>query len=205
MADGNNRLSVVPVGEETSPTGGFYCLYLRTYTIMSQGPETAKKALTAEFENEAFATQTKLVDPIDALGHIWGKPTYKRATKSDGQRTVTATRVCARDSSHVETETVVAASKVAQQPTTTANGVKVYTASFKNPAFEPQSMTEAITVKARQTPVQRSATPVTTTTSTTLASTGDLANQRLMALLAGMGFSLSIAGFKARRKFAHAR
>ena len=165
--------------------------------------EQGGKALTAEFKNEAFETQTKLLDPIDALGHIWGKPSYKWETKSNGQKTVTATRICARDSSHVETETVVAAAKVTKQPTATTKGVKVYTATFKNPAFETQTINETITVKATQTPVKRSATPATTTTK--LASTGDLANQRLMALLAGMGFSLSIAGFRARRKYAHAR
>ncbi|MDO4536978.1 MAG: InlB B-repeat-containing protein, partial [Coriobacteriales bacterium] len=60
-----------------------------------------------------------------ALGHLWGEPTYEW---SADRKTVTATRTCTRDASHVETETAQ-----------TVRAGNTYTASFTNPAFETQT------------------------------------------------------------------
>ena len=79
---------------------------------------------------------------IAALGHSWGEPSYAWAT--DNSR-VTATRVCAHDESHVETETVDATYAVTTPPTTEAVGVGTYTSDpFTNEAFEQQTKTVEI-------------------------------------------------------------
>ncbi len=92
-----------------------------------------KTTYTAVFRNSAFSKQTKTVDDISATGHNWGEPTYKW---SEDNRTVTATRVCLNDQTHVETETVGTSSVVSAEPTCEAKGTRVYTSnSFKNSAF----------------------------------------------------------------------
>lgn len=97
-------------------------------TCESAGSET----YTATFVNEAFKTQTQ-VNTIMPLGHDWKAPVYEW---SNDHMTCTATRVCNRDASHVETETVSAT--VTIEGTTT----KVYTAQFENSAFETQIYNE---------------------------------------------------------------
>ena len=55
---------------------------------------------SAAFENTAFEVQTKTEEiAIDSNAHSWGEITY---TWADDNSTVTATRVCNTDSSHVE-------------------------------------------------------------------------------------------------------
>ena len=78
--------------------------------------------------------------PIAALGHEWGEPTYEW-TKTQTGYSVTATRVCARDPEHIETETVDATALVTLQPTCTDAGETTYTATFANEAFAKQSKT----------------------------------------------------------------
>ena len=97
--------------------------------------EAGKTVYTAEFENEAFETQTKTV-AIDALNHEWSEVKYVWA---DDNSNVTASRVCARDAAHVETETVNTVYTVKTAATTAAEGVGVYTATFKNAAFAEQT------------------------------------------------------------------
>ena len=74
-------------------------------------------------------------------GHSWGTPTY---TWSSDNKTCTATRVCSRDSSHTETETVNTTSTVIKQPTTTATGTRKFTATFSNSAFTTQTKNVSI-------------------------------------------------------------
>ena len=69
---------------------------------------------------------------IPALGHEWGEPTY---TWGEGNATCTAVRVCTRDASHTETETVNAAYEVVTAPTLEAPGLGRWTAVFGNEAF----------------------------------------------------------------------
>jgi len=54
---------------------------------------------------------------------------------------VTAKRVCKKDESHVETETVKTTSKVSKEATCETEGETVYTAAFENEAFEDQTKT----------------------------------------------------------------
>ena len=97
-----------------------------------------KTTYTATFTNSAFATQTKTVENIPATGHSWGAPTY---TWSSDNKTVTAKRVCANNSSHVETETANTTSQVTTAATCTAKGKTTYTATFTNSAFATQTKT----------------------------------------------------------------
>ena len=97
-----------------------------------------KTTYTATFTNSAFATQTKTVENIPATGHSWGAPTY---TWSSDNKTVTAKRVCANNSSHVETETANTTSQVTTAATCTTKGKTTYTATFTNSAFATQTKT----------------------------------------------------------------
>ena len=72
---------------------------------------------------------------IEPLGHSWNVPEYAWA---DDYSTVTATRVCMNDSSHVETETAHAELHIMTEPTCTEPGGGYCYASFENPAFESQ-------------------------------------------------------------------
>ena len=77
---------------------------------------------------------------VPAAGHAWGEPTYVWA---EDNSTVTASRVCARDAAHVETETVNTAAQTTPAACET-DGETVYTAAFTNPAFAPQERTVTI-------------------------------------------------------------
>ncbi len=106
--------------------------------------ETAgKDVYTATFENEAFKPQTWDV-ALGVLGHDWGAPEYSW-TKQDGEWFCTAKRVCKRDASHVEEETVKASVETTPATCTKA-GKSVYTAAFENEAFEAQKRTVALGV-----------------------------------------------------------
>ena len=70
------------------------------------------------------------------LGHDWGDPVYEWA---DDHSAITATRVCKRDPDHAETENGVVTSTVTKEATYDAEGEITYTATFANPAFEPQT------------------------------------------------------------------
>ena len=102
--------------------------------------EDGERTYTASFENPAFAKQTK-TEAIEKLGHDWNKATYKW---SADKTQVTATRICKRDESHVETETVNTTNEVTEGATCDGAGERTYTAIFENPAFAKQTKTEAI-------------------------------------------------------------
>ncbi len=95
---------------------------------------------TANFTNSAFVTQIVNVT-IAALGHEWGTVTY---TWSDDNSTCTATRVCAHDDSHVETETANSSYEVVTPATYEADGEAKYTATFENEEFAEQTKNVAI-------------------------------------------------------------
>ena len=99
--------------------------------------EKGEETYTAVFTNKAFKTQTKTVE-TDALGHLQGEVSYKW-TKEDKGYSCTASRVCENDKNHVEKETVTAAYKVITKATSDKAGEGIYTAAFKNAAFEEQS------------------------------------------------------------------
>ena len=66
------------------------------------------------------------------LGHEWGEIEYKWA---DDYSKVTATRVCKRDSKHVETETVNTTSKILKEASCSKEGIMGYYAIFENKDF----------------------------------------------------------------------
>ena len=103
---------------------------------------------TAQFENTAFAPQTKVVTGDLAAGHTWGTPVY---TWSADQRTCIAERRCTADNpacNGVERETVTASMKVIDA-SCTVPGKKISTAVFANGAFTTQMCETVITAEHR--------------------------------------------------------
>lgn len=89
--------------------------------------ENGETTYTATYDNTVVSTET--VANIEALDHDWQTPVY---TWSEDLTECTATLPCARDHEHDIVETVTTV------PTTTGT-TTVYTATFDNPAFEPQT------------------------------------------------------------------
>lgn len=83
---------------------------------------------TATFTVDDFPTQTKEVTLL-ATGHDWGETEYTWTPTETGY-TCTAKRVCKKDETHVETETVPAAYAVVTKPTCLTAGLGRYQASF---------------------------------------------------------------------------
>lgn len=77
-------------------------------------------------------------EDLAPTGHDYGEPTY---TWSADNNSVTATRTCKNDKSHVETETVKTTSAVTKNPTLNEMGQTTYTATFTNAAFTAQTKT----------------------------------------------------------------
>ncbi|MBR5658884.1 MAG: hypothetical protein IKX10_05755, partial [Lachnospiraceae bacterium] len=77
-------------------------------------------------------------EDLAPIGHDYGEPTYTWAADNSS---VTATRTCKNDKSHVETETVKTTSAVTKPATLDAMGDTTYTATFTNAAFKAQSKT----------------------------------------------------------------
>ncbi len=77
---------------------------------------------------------------IPALTHIWGEAVYEW---TNDYSTVTATRVCARDEEHWETETVGTVHDLVTAPTDTEPGAyRIVSKNFQNEAFEVQIQPE---------------------------------------------------------------
>ncbi|MBQ3865550.1 MAG: dockerin type I repeat-containing protein, partial [Clostridia bacterium] len=74
--------------------------------------------------------------PISALGHDWGAVEYVWANDLS---TCTATHVCKRDPSHVETENAVITAIVTKAPGYVHYGEHTYSAGFTVPAFITQT------------------------------------------------------------------
>lgn len=137
-------------------------------------------------------------EPIEALGHDWGKASY---TWSKDLKTCTATRVCARDGSHRETEKAEVTSEVTTKPTKTEPGVRTYTATFGASWAKTQTRVEEIpatgvpadTKKPRESRVTKTAG-----SGSPLARTGDEGMGPAVAL-ALMGIGALLAGVLLRR------
>ena len=124
-----------------------YCGWKIEETVKATSVDTATctekgtRTYTATFSHKCFKPQTK-TEALDPLGHDWGEPEYSWA-KQDGDWYCTAKRVCKRDATHVQEETVQASAK--NTPATcTGAGEDVYTATFSNKAFEAQTKAEAL-------------------------------------------------------------
>ena len=142
----------------------------------------------------------RVIIPVEVHEHRWGAPTYEWASDNS---TCTATRVCEYDPSHVETETVAA----------TASGTTL-TATFKNPAFEPQTKTVEAPAKdpadrGQSAAGEQSATEpagsqtgskkLATARAATLPKTGDATAAMAVAPLLVAGTSLLLAGGRRAR------
>ena len=125
-----------------------YCGYEIDETVKADATtetsctENGKVTYTATFQHKCFEAQTRS-DDLDPLGHDWGEPEYVWAKQGDDWY-CTAKRVCKRDASHVEEETVKATYEVTTPATVLKEGVGTYTATFENTAFETQTKTEPI-------------------------------------------------------------
>ena len=95
-------------------------------TCLEEGTGT----YTATFSVEnGFPAQTKDIT-LPATGHDWGTTEYTWTPTEDGY-TCTAKRICQKDKSHEETETVTAAYAVVTEPTCLTDGLGRYQASFE--------------------------------------------------------------------------
>lgn len=116
----------------------------------------------------------RTIIPVDVHEHQWAAPSYEWASDNS---TCTATHVCEYDASHVETETVTAV----------ASGNSL-TATFANPAFEPQS-------KTVEAPADDTARPANAQKpATSLPQTGDVAEPATVALFLIAGICFLLAG-----------
>ena len=130
----------------------------RTHTTLEKIPHTAGTAVrenvreatctaAGSYEDVVYCSvcheeMSRTRGTIAAIGHEWGTPTY---TWSSDNGSVTATRTCTHDSSHKQTETVSATSRVTKAATCTAAGNRRYTsASFSNSAFAVQTKNVSI-------------------------------------------------------------
>ena len=86
------------------------------------------------FADPVFSVQTKDLNNIPALGHSWGAPSYTWAADNGS---VTARRICERDASHVDSETVNTTLQY-YAPTCLTAELSRYTAVFAKAAFSPQ-------------------------------------------------------------------
>ena len=100
-------------------------------------------------------------EPLEMLGHRWGKARYAWA---DDYTSVTARRACLNDPAHVQAETVQTSAKVSKAATCTARGTTTYTARFRRAAFKTQKKWSRDIPATGHTPVKDPAVPPTTTT-----------------------------------------
>lgn len=95
-------------------------------TCLEEGTGT----YTATFDDAfGFPAQTKEVT-LPATGHDWGTTEYTWTPTEDGY-ICTAKRVCQKDKTHAETESVTAAYAVVTEPTCLTDGLGRYQASFE--------------------------------------------------------------------------
>lgn len=180
-----------------------YCGWEITETVKAEATtetsctEKGKTVYTATFQHKCFTAQTRS-DDLDPLGHDWGEPEYSWAKQGDDWY-CTAKRVCKRDASHVEEETVKASYQVTTPASTLKEGVGTYTATFENTAFETQTRTEPI-AKLSVVPGKPSDSgkPASGKGNTALPQTGDSANAAIFAVaLLGV---VAVAGSVIARK-----
>ena len=115
-----------------------------TFVDKTDCTEKGERTYTATFAHKCFKPQTK-TEALDPIGHDWGEPEYTWS-KQDGEWLCTAKRTCKRDASHVEQETVKATVEHAIDATCETAGKDVYTATFENEAFKPQTWDVALGV-----------------------------------------------------------
>lgn len=108
------------------------------YKMTGETPATCTKAGMKTYT--CTACNDKKTETLSALEHSYGEPTY--AWKGTN---CTAERICSRDSSHKETETVTAAVETTRAATCTLDELSTYTVAFTNQAFAEQKLTNVKT------------------------------------------------------------
>lgn len=161
-----------------------------TFVDKTDCTEKGERTYTATFTHKCFKPQTK-IEALDPIGHDWGEPEYSWAKKDDGWY-CTAERVCKRDASHVEMETVKATYEVTTPATTKKEGVGTYTATFENEAFETQTKTEAIAKLPAEPskPSENTQKPAQKKAKSAVPATGDSINAALPVAAAIAGVAL---------------
>ena len=109
-------------------------------TLQPSCETSGQTTYTATFTNTVFATQTQTLSDVAPIGHLWSAPTYVW-TQENGEWKCTATRICSRNTEHVETENGIVTSEVTLQPGCETPGQTTYTATFTNTAFTTQTQT----------------------------------------------------------------
>ena len=115
-----------------------------TYIVVTE-PKCETDGLgrySVSFQNAAFAAQTKEVT-IDATGHDWGEAEY---TWASSHSYCTAMRTCKNDPTHIEREVKFSERTIVDEATYEKAGLKRYTATFDNPAFETQVYEETLPI-----------------------------------------------------------
>ena len=105
--------------------------------------KVTKEASCTEKGEKTFTCscgETK-TEEIPALGHDWGEVSCSWAGDNSA---CSASRVCKRDASHTESESVKPTEKTNKEPTCTEKGEKTLSAVFTNSAFAAQSKTVEI-------------------------------------------------------------
>lgn len=87
-------------------------------------------------------------EEIKEASHEFGEVVYVWSEHDTPK--CTATRICANNSAHVETETVVSVSDITIPATCSMEGLMTYTATFTNTAFETQTQTDAIATTSHE-------------------------------------------------------
>lgn len=95
-------------------------------TCLEEGTGTYTATFSGAF---GFPSQTRDIT-LPATGHDWGTTEYTWTPTEDGY-TCTAKRVCQKDKTHAETESVTAAYAVVTEPTCLTDGLGRYQASFE--------------------------------------------------------------------------
>ncbi|MBO4720850.1 MAG: hypothetical protein J5658_13410, partial [Prevotella sp.] len=116
-------------------------------TLATCSEEGSQTWTSAEFQNGAFEAQTKtFATAIDANAHVWGEPTYEWA---EDYSSVTATRVCAHDPEHKDSEMVGTTVTAVTPATCSVKGSRTWTSDeFANEAFRVQTETEELAIDA---------------------------------------------------------
>ena len=105
-------------------------------TCTTDGWETYYTCSCGKMFSDAAGTNVITSVPVIKASHSWGSDSFTWSGTS-----VTAKRICQRDSSHVEQETVTATSQVINEPTCAATGLTRYTAKFTNFATQTKDVT----------------------------------------------------------------
>lgn len=108
------------------------------YKKVAEIPATCTKTGVRTYR--CTACSDKKTETLPALEHSYGEPTY-----AWNETSCTAERVCSRDRSHKETETVTAVVTVTQNKNCVLDELSTYTSSFENAAFGRKTQENVVT------------------------------------------------------------